>query len=125
MHPTFSDLLRRPAALDARTKAADARYDYASAVNEYNAFPAFEEPYIVRDIRELEAIAADIVSLSHRVASHLTALHFGCKPGPVDVQELALRIAEGLDPELTSEQAGVIYADIKEAFAVASERRAA
>jgi len=85
--------------------------------------PAFNGPYSRADLRKLEDTAHDIVGMVEIFAIRMDGLNNARAGfGHINRQDLALCMAEMLDPHLTSEAVGVVYSEIKAAF---GERAAA
>lgn len=87
--------------------------------------PAYNAPYSRADLRKLEDTAHDLMGMVEIFASRIEGLNNARAGfGHVSRQDLALCMAEMLDPHLTSEAVGVVFAEIRAAFASA-ERLAA
>lgn len=85
--------------------------------------PAYNAPHSRADLRKLEDTAHDLLGMAEIIASRIEGLNNGrCSFGYISRKDLALTMAESLDPHLSSEGVGVVFAEIKAAFA---ERAAA
>lgn len=92
---------------------------FITAVRESTDFPAFDVPHARDELRQLEQMAWRFVQEANREADEIEAMDYGrANRLPVDRLSKALLKAEAYDSELTSDAVGVIYAEIKNHFAM-------